>query len=172
MLATTSTAQRYEPNRRRAVLATKFQANGGGAKACTVELAKSQNGRANKTTVQKTPEISFGLHYQENLSENPWCAVIGIEVAALPPRKWIFSQILLPVAPETDFQLLYIGPFTTKFPDSIPVLPILFSIAFFLSLRPYTVARRAVYPKGDFLYYNYTVCQKSKFTLSTKIYKG
>ena len=29
-----------------------------------------------------------------------------------------------------------------------------------------------MYPKGDFLYYNYTVCQKSKFTLSTKIYKG
>ena len=108
LLATTSTAQRYEPNRRRAVLATKFQANGGGAKACTVELAKSQNGRANKTTVQKTPEISFGLHYQENLSENPWCAVIGIEVAALPPRKWIFSHIFLPVTPKTDFRLLCI----------------------------------------------------------------
>jgi len=53
-------------------------------------------------------EISFGLHYQQNLSENPWCAVIGLSLPSVAPRKWIFSHILLPVAPKTDFQLLFI----------------------------------------------------------------
>jgi len=53
-------------------------------------------------------EISFGLHYQQNLSENPWCAVIGLSLPSVAPRKWIFSHILLPVAPKTYFQLLFI----------------------------------------------------------------
>jgi hypothetical protein len=51
-------------------------------------------------------EISFWLHYQQNLSENPWCAVIGLSLPSVVPRKWIFSHILLLVAPKTDFWLL------------------------------------------------------------------
>ena len=39
---------------RRAVLATKFQANGGGALGHSVELAKEQNGRRDKSTVLKS----------------------------------------------------------------------------------------------------------------------
>ena len=55
-------------------------------------------------------EIRFGLHYQENLSEESsglfattTCAVIGIEVATLLPRKWIFIHIFLPVTPKANF---------------------------------------------------------------------
>gem|GEM_PF-6722264 len=45
--------------------------------------------------------ISLGLHYQENLAENPWCAVIGLSLPSVVPRKWIFIQIFLPVMPQS-----------------------------------------------------------------------
>ena len=58
-------------------------------------------------------EISFWLHYQQNLSEESsglfattTCAVIGLSLPSVVPRKWIFSHILLLVAPKTDFWLL------------------------------------------------------------------
>ena len=58
--------------------------------------------------IARNMEICFGLHYQENMSENPWCAVIGLRLPSVAPRKCIFSHIFLPVTPKTDFQLLCI----------------------------------------------------------------
>jgi hypothetical protein len=61
------------------------------------------------------PKFNFGLHYQQNLSENPWCAVIGLSLPSLAPHKWIFSpttprtryRCVLPVAPKTDSLIRY-----------------------------------------------------------------
>ena len=60
-------------------------------------------------------EIRFGLHYQENLSENPWCAVIGLSLPLVAPRKWIFSHIFLLVTPKSDFQLVFIRKYSSMF---------------------------------------------------------
>jgi len=49
-------------------------------------------------------KFNFGLHYQQNLSENPWCAVIGLSLPSLAPHKWIFSHILLLVTPKIKFR--------------------------------------------------------------------
>ena len=53
-------------------------------------------------------EINFGLHSQEKLSENPRLRVQGIKVAVAPSRKASFQPIFSSVAPEIDFQLLFI----------------------------------------------------------------
>ena len=57
-------------------------------------------------------EVSFGLHYQKNLAENSWCAVIGLSLpsgleATLPVtlhENGFFSQIFLMLdRPEINF---------------------------------------------------------------------
>ena len=64
----------------------------------------------------KSMEINFGLHYQPNLSENPWCAVIGLSLTSFAPRKWIFSHIWLLVTPKIDFRFFWVreNPFECK----------------------------------------------------------
>ena len=77
-------------------------------------------------------EIRFGLHYQENLSENPWCAVIGLSLplgleATLPVTlrangfSAIFSFSLRPNLISSCFSHISLAPIGRARASGLPL---------------------------------------------------